>query len=238
MRFVPEADDWLNAIHAWHAGLTHKARSLPLDASFREAVAYKPMHYFSVLSRLKPAAGQVLDWVYTDTTNGWPLLYWRQTEEPHFSSPAQVPGWPGRRLDERLRHPITAMVQTDDSPEGWLQLVMLRVLAGNTLLRWHAYYQHVTVVFNHQHVRDWVWGDGASPFACHMDADAQKAVLAMDIRPSVDLSDPLMAKVELTRFSPWGGLFRSTWAANRREPHELRLAGETPIMAYQTLKVL
>lgn len=49
----------------------------------------------------------------------------------------------------------------------------------------------------------------------------------LDVTPTIDLSDPLMARVSLSRFSQWGGFFRQTWAMNRQGPHALMLKCET-----------
>lgn len=65
-----------------------------------------------------------------------------------------------------------------------------------------------------------------------MSADMARAAMALDVTPTIDLSDPFMARVSLTRFSQWGGFFRQTWVMKRQGPHELLLESETKQVHY------
>lgn len=230
---IPQTADWQQSVKDWHKGFNEISNAhypYPID---RQSAAYEPMHYFALLTHLQPPSGHVLDWLYVKGANGWPFLYWRNADTPAHTHVDQLDQEPGRRHEEDLQQAITAPVLTDGSPEGWMQLVLFRLLAGNTMLRWHAAYKSVTLICSHDELRSQVaWQSAGEHFMQNMDAATARAALALDVTPTVDLSDPHTARVGVTRFTAWGGYYRQSWAMNRQGPHALRLEGEVQQVAY------
>ena len=230
---MPQAQTLMDDIERWHGLLSDRGNAHYPQPLNREQVGYEPMHYFALLPRLQPPAGRVLDWLYVGQRNGSPFLYWRDTLAAAHTQPEQLFNEPGWMHNQDTQEAIAAPVQADGSAEGWLQLVLLRQCAGRTLLRWHAMYKSVTLVCSqgklHQLVQRCCAKD---PDLASMHPDAARAALALDVIPTVDLSDPLTARVGMTRFTQWGGFYRQTWAMNRHGPHALRLEQEVLQVPY------
>lgn len=230
---MPQTGDWLQAINDWHRGLSELSNKFYPHPMDRQTTPYDPMHYFALLTHLQPPPGRVLDWLYVKGANGWPFLYWRNADAPAHTHVDQLDQEPGRRYNEDLQQAITAPVLTDGSPEGWMQLVLFRLKAGNTMLRWHAAYKSVTLICSQEELRSQVeWQSAGGHFMQNMGAATVQAALALDVTPTVDLSDPHIARVGVTRFTAWGGFYRQSWAMNRQGPHALRLEGEVQQVRY------
>jgi hypothetical protein len=111
--------------------------------------------------------------------------------------------------------------------------VLFRLKAGLTLLRWHSAYKSVTLLCNQKELQDQISHQSSKQhFTQNMNADTARAAMALDVTPTVDLSDPHTARVSLTRFSQWGGFYRQTWAMNRQGPHALMLEHEVKQVHY------
>jgi hypothetical protein len=114
-----------------------------------------------------------------------------------------------------------------------LQLVLYRLKAGHAMLRWHAGYKSVSLLCHSQELQDLVIRlSSKQPLMQTMSADTARTAMALEVSPTIDLSDPLIARVSLTRFSQWGGFFRQTWVMKRQGPHELLLESETKQVHY------
>lgn len=236
---IPQTADWQKSVKDWHKGFNDISNALYPQPIDRQSAAYEPMHYFALLSHLQPPPGRVLDWLYVKGANGWPFLYWRNAEAPAHTHADQLNHEPGRRHGEDLQQAITEPVQTDGSPEGWVQLVLFRLLAGNTMLRWHAATKSVTLICSPQELRSQVeWQSAGEHFMQNMGAATAQAALALDVTPTVDLSDPHTARVGVTRFTAWGGFYRQSWAMNRQGSHALRLEEEVQQVRYSCGVVL
>jgi hypothetical protein len=132
-----------------------------------------------------------------------------------------------------MQQAITEPVQTDGSAQGYLQLVLFRLKGGHAMLRWHAAYKSVSLLCHPQELQDLVIRlSSKQPLVQNMSADTARAAMALDVTPAIDLSDPLIARVSLTRFSQWGGFYRQTWAMNRQGPHALMLEHEAQQVQY------
>jgi len=230
---MPQADAWVKAITDWHRPISQRGNALNLAPLDRDNTGYEPMHRFALLSHLRPPAGRVLDWLHTGGRNGHPFLYWRDADAAPHTHTEQLKAEPGWRRDQEMRQAVAEPVQTDGSPEGWLQLVLLRLLAGNTLVRWHSAYNSVALICSQDELLSQVeWQSAGKSITQNMNAATARAALALDVTPTVDLSDPHTACVGITRFTPWGGFYRQSWAMNRQGPHALRLEGEVQQLRY------
>jgi hypothetical protein len=97
----------------------------------------------------------------------------------------------------------------------------------NALDQWHsALTKHSNNLFAQPLHRQQVGFDPVHCFAL-LPQLQPPAGRVQGVTPTIDLSDPLMACVSLTRFSQWGGFCRQTWAMNRQGPHALMLKCET-----------
>jgi hypothetical protein len=233
INFNTPAQTLVNALDQWHRTLAEQSNVLFPQTLNRQLVDFDPMHYFALLPQLQSPAGRVLDWLYVGNKNGWPFLYWRDAlAEPHTQVEQlyQEPGW---MHGQDMQQAITEPVQTDGSAQGYLQLVLFRLKAGHAMLRWHAAYKSVSLLCSQKELEDLVSRQSSKEhFMQNMNANTAQAAMALDVTPAIDLSDPLIARVSLTRFSQWGGFYRQTWAMNRQGPHALMLEHEAQQVQY------
>ena len=231
--FNTPAHTLVHALDQWHRTLTEQSNDLFAQPLHRQQVDFDPMHYFALLPQLQPPAGRVLDWLYVGNRNGWPFLYWRDAQTAPHTQCEQLFQEPGWMHGQDMQQAITEPVQTDASAQGFLQLVLFRLKAGHAMLRWHAVYKSVSLLCHPQELQDLVTRlTSKQPLMQTMSADTARAAMALEVSPTIDLSDPLKARVSLTRFSQWGGFYRQTWAMNRQGPHELKLESDTKQVHY------
>lgn len=110
--------------------------------------------YFQFLSRLKMVSGYQLENVLFEGPGGWkPFIYARRNDAPRFDDyyyylasirRSQTVAW----VDSPLPHAMDFLqkVETDSSPEGYLQLLMLGLLGDKFSLGWHAMYSDIHVM--------------------------------------------------------------------------------------------
>jgi hypothetical protein len=231
--FNISAQPMVNPLAAWHRTLAEQSSDLFPQTLNRQLVDFDPMHYFALLPQIQPPAGRVLDWLYVGNKNGWPFLYWRDARaEPHTQVEQLYPE-PGWMHGQDMQQAITEPVQPDGSAQGYWQLVLFRLKAGLTLLRWHSGYKSVMLLCSQKELEDLVSRQSSKQYSSqNMSAETANAALAMDVTPTVDLSEPGIARVSLTRFTQWGGFYRQTWAMNRQGPHALVLEHEAKLVHY------
>jgi len=232
MTHTPHLDTAVLAIGQWHQQLSDISNAhFPKDMS-REQLGYNPMQYFDLLPRLRPPAGRVLDQVYHGGVNGSPFLYWRDANAPHHLHADQCtnePGWTNKK-DEQVA--ITCPVLTDDSPDGWAQLVVLHLMAGRAMLRSHAGYKHVTLLCGPDTLKAHLDKETAPSRWASLSPERAQRVSQLQVLPTVDLSQPKSAVVQITRYSPWGGYFRQTWTMQRQGPNQLRMLSEENVLQH------
>lgn len=227
------AQPMVNALSPWHRTLADQCSDLFPQRLNCQRVNFDPMYYFALLPQIQPPAGRLLDWLYLGNKNGWPFLYWRNARvEPRTQVEQfyQEPGWMHGQDNQQA---ITEPVQPDASAQGYWQLVLFRLKAGLTLLRWHSAYKSVMLLCSQIELQDLVSRQSSKEYVSQsMGAETVRAALALDVTPTVDLNDPGITRVSLTRFAQWGGFYRQTWAMNRQGPHELLLESETKQVHY------
>jgi hypothetical protein len=233
INFNTPAQNLVNALNQWHRSLAVQCNDLFPQPLHRQLVDFDPMYYFALLPQIQPPAGRVLDWLYVGNKNGWPFLYWRDAQAAPHTQVEQLYQEPGWMHGQDMQKAITEPVQTDGSSQGYLQLVLFRLKAGHAMLRWHAAYKSVSLLCSQKELEDLVSRQSSKEhFMQNMNADTARAAMAMDVTPTVDLSEPGIARVSLTRFSQWGGFYRQTWVMNCQGPHALAMEHEVKLVHY------
>jgi len=191
--------------------------------------------YFKVLTHLRVEPGYVLDYVYDHGgIGGAPIIYARPEIQPAYASFAELvaalaAAYPdagyrdgskdflaGLHAQDYLDH-----VQADSTPEGYLQLALLRLLGDQFYLYWHANYNDMAVVCDSEAL------DEALAKAVEFWHRGQPSVMwirsqasAIDLRPTVHLLDDGTAAVRLVSFSKWGGLREMSCTLSQTPPHD------------------
>lgn len=203
--------DTLAALADLRQGLGGIPENLLTESPVENGSEFDPNEYFTVYSHLSMQEGYVLDFVYTyDGLGGYPTLYARYNEwEPFLSQADLRPG-----MDNYLDH-----VQVDDTPEGYLQYVILASTAEQFYLEWHANYNDQEIVCSRQAIKDIVKALGSADFGYPITAAEKAQALAIkSIEPVVTLSSETVT-VRVVTFTKWGGFYRMTFTIDRSFPH-------------------
>jgi hypothetical protein len=212
----PAAPDYdcaatLKALSILRQGLGVIPENLLTEGSLENGTEFDPNLYFTVYHHLAMQADFTLDFVYTyDGLGGYPTLYARYTEWTPFLSQADVrPG-----MDNYLDH-----IQVDDTPEGFLQFVILASTAEQFYLDWHANYNDQEIVCSRQAVKDIVKALGKGDFGLPFTLVEKTRALALEsIEPVVTLGSETVT-VQIVTFTKWGGFYRQTITIDRSFPH-------------------
>ncbi|MGD9782478.1 MAG: hypothetical protein AB7V14_10050 [Kiritimatiellia bacterium] len=196
--------------------------------------------YFSVLDALKPAEGYALDWVYCNRgSGGYPVLYARAADAAPIADfvayAAQATNDLPANADARdfLRYGYLEKIQAEDSPKGFFQLAVLRLLGDRFQLYWHEYYNEIHLVCS----RDG-WEkrlarerERGKPYEAPPKAFAA-AAKKLDFAPRIRMADDRV-DVGVVAYRPFGGLVRYDFTFSRTYPHRLLKQSRTVLREHK-----
>jgi hypothetical protein len=197
---------------------------LQVENPLEDGNEFDPNTYFNVLTSLSMEEGFTLDFAYTyDFMGGFPTLYARHTGWAPFLSQADVrPG-----IDYFLDH-----VEVKDTPEGYLQFVILAVKSEQFYLFWHANYNDTQIVCNRKALKEIVKGLEKTTFGIPITLVEKTRALDLEaIEPVVTFTDTTVT-VQVTTFTMWGGFYRQTFTIDRTFPHHIIDFQEEQIAPY------
>lgn len=199
--------------------------------------------YFTVLSRLSPDKGYVLDWVYWGgDLGGRPVLYAREANASPFASfdsyaanPINIPPTEvssASSASERLQFGYIERLRVNDSPEGYFQLVVLRLLGDRFHMFWHERYNETFLVCSKSAwesllQREKKRGKPYDPPPPSFITTADK----LDFTPTVQIGDN-QVEVVVTTYSPFGGLDLHSFVIARQFPHRILRHTETNLLRH------
>lgn len=172
------------------------------------------MQYFTVLDHISLQPGYVLDYVYHfDELGGFPVLYVRTVDTPAYKSEAELTASDG--LTNYMD-----FIQTDDTPDGFFQYMVLSLTANRFYLFWHANYSDSRVVCDRADVNSIVSSlNGDFGYRISL-ASRIRASFIKDIAPSIVMNEDFVG-VSFVTFTRWGGFFRQSFIISRSFPHEI-----------------
>lgn len=170
--------------------------------------------YFTVLDQMSMESGYVLDYVYYNGgIGGEPVLYARKDDQPSYKDYDEICAArerAGKTIDspsheeEYLNH-----IKVNATAEGFFQLYLLRIMAGQFYLFWHANYDDYKIVCN----------SSDAPLYISDPALAAKAD-QMDFTPNVEINDDAV-RVSAVVFTKWGGFIRKSVVFSTGFPHKV-----------------
>jgi hypothetical protein len=183
------------------------------------------MQYFTILDHLSPQPGYVLDYVYHyDELGGFPVLYVRTVDTPPYKSEAELTASDG--LTNYMD-----FIQTDDTPDGYFQYVLLSLTANRFYLFWHANYSDSQVVCDKADVNRIVASlNGDFGYRISL-ASRIRAAFIKDIEPSIVVNEDSV-EVSFVTFTRWGGFFRQSFTISRSFPHAILDEQEQNLVPY------
>jgi hypothetical protein len=121
----------------------------------RQSYCFDANSYFQIFPRLKMFPGYQLDWLYyaRASADTQPFIYARKINAPSFAyyqdylasiGLSKTTGWYDRPLPHAMD--FLQKIETDSTPEGYLQLLMLGLLGDKNSMWDHALYDDIRVV--------------------------------------------------------------------------------------------
>jgi hypothetical protein len=184
--------------------------------------------YFTVLDHLAVEDGYFLDYVYQyDFMGGFPVLYTLPDDQPPFetfSAYSAAVSSPGHSFPSYLDH-----IVIDDTPEGYLQMVVLDVMGAQFYLHWHAGYNDFQVICDGDMLDTLLASN--DEFGIPIPDDVQQQARLLDVTPTVELDDDA-ARVEFVGFTKWGGFYRVAFTISRAYPRDVYESGSENLIEY------
>ena len=211
-------------------------QKLPMEGAL-PADRFDVNRYFAVLDALKLAEGWTLDWVYCNRgIGGFPVLYARRSDAAPFPDHATYEAQAtnalpaGAEAREFLRYGYLEKIEVEDSPRGYFQLAVLRLLGDRFQLFWHEFYNEIHLVCSAAGWKERLKFERqrGEPYRAPP-RDFVAAAKKLNFAPQVRLADD-RAEVAVTTYSPFGGLTRHEFAFARTAPHRLLKQEATPLV--------
>lgn len=196
------------------------------DEVARTGDEFDVTQYFTVLQRLSMEPGYVLDYVYhMNGMGGFPILYARKANEPSYRTESEY-----TEASERgAAGPYLDHVQVDGTPEGFFQLVVLRIMGGQFYLYWHAAYNDARIICTPDALEALL--SQPTMFDKELPANVQRAARKLDVAPVVEMgADAVTVRVVI--FTNWGGFIRRSYTISRAFPHQILAEEEETLVEY------
>lgn len=186
--------------------------------------------YFKYFKHISPPEGQLLDYAYCgDLVGGRPVLYWRDTTSQPLKDCGQFRSF---AYSESDLNDLSSHLVLDGSEESFYEFLVFNLLAGQFYLDWHANYNDTRIVDSNEVIEAIIKeineGDFGSPF----DEKQVTAARALEVMPSVDLTDEKVAIVSVVTFSKWGGFEKLTKTISRSSPHIISGENKEKLLEY------
>lgn len=179
--------------------------------SQRSSKDFDVMKVFSALTHISPPPGMVLDYVYRcDRIGGEPILYLRGIDQPPIKTEREAEEKWGIELSPECA------LYSDLTPQGFFELTLFGLMAGQFYLFWHANYNDVVVIGDLEGVKRVFEKESSfSP-----PKKLKPRAMALDPHPTVKEQGDAVGVSVLT-FTAWGGFIRRAFLFSKDRPHRL-----------------
>ena len=180
----------------------------------------------AALPRLHMKRGTTIDYIYhMANAGGSPVLYSRPVKaEPYKSFEELSQAKPHAQAKGRLKDTWSQGfgfylddIRTDDTAEGYFQLVVLYLMGDQFFHMWHDGYHDERIVCSSSGLEDAFKSTGSDP-SHRITEDKRQAISAMSIVPRVNIQSDVVS-VSIVVFSKFFGFQRRSYTILRRPPH-------------------
>lgn len=192
--------------------------------------AFDPNECFTILEHISMQPGYVLDYVYSaDHGGAFPVLYARRKDDQPFEDYRAYEQHLGRleQVNEAYSDYLLH-VKTDDTPEGFLQLVILSVMGDQFYLYWHANYNDTQILCDRSGLEVVL---SAKHFDKRLPEDVRWQARRLRVAPEICMTEGSVS-VSFILFSKWSGFSRYTVEMHRTFPHAVIEATGTNLFQY------
>ncbi len=196
------------------------------ETGIKQGDEFDANDYFNVLTHISMQSGYLLDYVYPiPDLGGSPILYPRSMDQPPYLSMKDIPE--NTDLADFRDH-----LEIEDVEQGYFEYVAMDIMAGQFYLFWHANYNDLEIVCNHEQVNDIIAERDEGSFGIPFDISQKAKARAMNnIEPLVQLTENV-AIVEVIVFTKWSGFYRYIYTISRSFPHTIIEAKSENIVPY------
>jgi len=205
------------------------------ENAIRRGDEFDPNKVFEIFDHLKMEEGFTLDYVYdSNPMGGYPELYASRIDNERYET----------LLDYTEAHPdcfeksapadcfYLNHVKTDDTEEGFLQLVILYRMGDQFYLDWHANYNDAVVIVGNEGLEKIIKERSDTSFGAQFTSLQQVKAKGIDPTPEV-LFNEKSVFVKLVWFTKWGGFFETTYQVNRLFPHLIQVIETETLLEYE-----
>jgi hypothetical protein len=201
---------------------------LMMSGGIRCRTDFDVNQYFTLLNSLTPETGWTLDYVYDcNELGGSPLLYARRKwAVPFLTYSAYRNANPKITSEEETD--FLSHIKTDGTPEGFLQFAVLRIMADQFYLYWHAGYNDERIVYDRTQLDTLL---AKQDIFKKPTAEERQKATSLDLQPVVTMTDKSV-RVSLLTWTNWGGLYRKTFTISNAFPHRIEKEEKEQIVSY------
>jgi len=191
-----------------------------LETGTKQGDEFDVNDYFKVLTHISMQDGYSLDYIYhVDGLGAFPILYALPDGQAPYASVDEVP-------ENTELWDFREYLDVEDVEQGYFEVVVMQIMAGQFYLNWHANYNDMQIVCSRDDVNAIISDINAADFGYEFDIPQQtKARALQNIEPLVKLTND-SAIVEVVTFTKWGGFFRQTYTISRSFPHTIEMKEE------------
>lgn len=176
--------------------------------------------FFTALEHLSMQSGYTLDYVYRfDGMGGSPVLYAQPLNQAPYGTYADLEAvWQSENLlatkDQYDRY--LEFVQLDGTPEGFVQLVVLRTMGRQFYQYWHAGYNDTQILVNLQSL------DQIQPMFPEekLTTGLLEKARSLPMEPQIQFQGDLVT-LQVMIFTHWGGFIQETYTIAGTFPHRI-----------------
>jgi len=235
---------------------------------FDDLDKYDVSGFFAILTHLRMEPGYILDYVYYhDEYGGFPVLYAHKSDETAFKNYEEYRQARGEIGEEELWDRVYGKsgtrsagnifgyldhVMIDDTPEGYFQYVLLRIMGSQFYLFWHSGYNDQRPIFSYGQLREVLSKekDDLKRLIAIMPKDMQLSSWSLtaldpwvlihkaaevDFAPSIIINKEKV-EIKVVVFSEYKGLMRRSFLVSRAFPHLLLKESQSILIPYASFK--
>lgn len=178
---------------------------------------FDPNQLLAPLDHLRLKPGYTLDFVYRyDGMGGRPILYAREESVPPYASLEDYQNVLG--TDDVPYDAHLAFIESDGTPEGYFQWVLMRMMGGQFYLYWHSGYDDDEIIASKAYLESLVDQMSSTEFGVPFSSSQKNQALKIDPAPVVTIEDDQVI-VRVVYFTRWGGFYESITTLTPAAPH-------------------
>jgi len=182
--------------------------------------------YFSIFPHLQLEKGLQLDYAYDlSGMGGFPIIYFAPKGTLAFALFQEFVDFaaisesdPGSYKPYDHKNDYLALIQVDDSPEGYLQYLILNITGDQFYLVWHANYNDTVILCDASDIGE--VAKEIAGFNLTFPKEIVAKIKTIDFTPTISIGETTVS-IRLVQFSKWYGFRETNYSIDRKIPHQV-----------------